>query len=351
MSRSPFEGTGPVAPAHAFDPAVVAEYLASVIQGFAGPMEVAQFAGGQSNPTFLLTTPGASYVLRRKPSGPTLPTAHAVDREFRVTSALSAQGFPVARPLAFCKDPAVMATPFFVMEHVPGRVHWNPRLPDLPPERRRATYEAMAATLATLHCIDIDAAGLGDFGKRGDYFARQIARWSEQYRAARTRPIPAMDHLMEWLGAHAPQSSGRSSIIHGDYRLDNIIFADDARTIRAVIDWELSTLGDPLADLSYQCMLWHLPPGAFGTLEGVDLGAEGLPSESEYRSMYFSRTGASRPDDWEASIVYNLFRLASILEGVARRAIDGNASSRRATEMAALVEPIANRAWEIARRI
>ena len=344
-----FGGTAAVQPAHAFDTARVARFLSEHIPGFEGPVDVAQFSGGQSNPTFLLTTPADRYVLRRKPSGPTLRTAHAVDREYRVTSALHAQGFPVARPLAFCDDPAVMETPFFVMEYMPGRIFWDPSLAGLPRRSRGAIYDAMAETLARLHAVPIDAAGLGDFGRRGDYFRRQIARWSEQYVASRTREIASMDHLMLWLQEHSPAPSGRESIIHGDYRLDNVIFDPASPTVRAVIDWELSTLGDPLADLSYQCMVWHLPAGAFGSLAGVDLVEEGIPSEGEYLERYFARAGGSRPADWEAAIVYNLFRLAAILEGVARRALEGNASSRRAAEMARLVEPIADAAWGMAR--
>lgn len=333
-------------PAHAFDLERVGAWLHQAA-GLSGPWEAAQFSGGQSNPTFLLTSREGRYVLRRKPAGPTLRTAHAVDREFRVTRALHAQGFPVARPLALCEDTAVIGTPFFVMEHVEGTIHWDPRLPSVDASGRRVMYAEMAATLARLHAIDIDAAGLGDFGRREDYFARQIARWSEQYLAARTRPIPAMDRLVDWLRDHQPCSSGRAAVIHGDYRLDNLIFDPAAPVVRAVIDWELSTLGDPLADLSYQCMLWHLPAGSFGSLRGIDLAAAGLPDESEYLGMYLAQAGGARPADWDVAIVYNLFRLASILEGVARRAVEGNASSTRAAEMGRLVEPIAERAWEI----
>ena len=351
MSSGAFSGVGPVRPAHSFDVGRVTDFLEREIDGFRGPIGVSQFSGGQSNPTFLVSTPTHQYVLRRKPAGPTLKTAHAVDREFRVTRALYEQGIPVARPFAFCDDPSVMATPFFVMEFVAGRIFWDPALPGLNERERTAVYDALAQTLAKLHQVSPDHAGLGDFGRREHYFTRQIARWSEQYQAARTRPIAAMDHLMSWLRDHPPAPSGRTSVIHGDYRLDNVIFAESAPTVRAVIDWELSTLGDPLADLSYQCMPWHLPPGAFGSLAGADLTALGIPSESAYMERYFSIAGGGRPADWEACIVYNLFRLASILEGVARRAIDGNASSQRAALMAQLVEPIANTAWALAKQL
>jgi aminoglycoside phosphotransferase (APT) family kinase protein len=340
-----------VDPAHAFDIERVMEWVRVAAPEVTGPIEVAQFTGGQSNPTFLLTSPTGRWVLRRKPTGPTLKTAHAVDREFRVTQALHAQGFPVARPLALCEDATVIGTPFFVMEHVAGRVHWDPRLIGVPAGGRRVIYAAMADALARLHKIDIDTAGLGEYGRRDGYFARQIARWSEQYLASRTRDIPSMDALVAWLRDHQPAGSGRTAILHGDYRLDNVIFDPEAPVVRALIDWELSTLGDPLADLSYQCMVWHLPEGAFGSLRGVDLAREGLPDEAEYLAMYEERTGLHRPGDWEVAIVYNLFRLASILEGVARRAIDGNASSPRAAEMGRLVEPIADTAWAIARRL
>ncbi len=348
-----FLGTRPVDPAHTFDVSRVEAWIREQVPGLLGPgpLGVAQFAGGQSNPTFLLTTSSGSFVLRRKPAGPVLRTAHAVDREYRVTRALHGQGFPVARPLALCEDLEVMGTPFFLMEHVAGRIHWDPRLPQVGGGARRVMYAAMADALARLHAIDIDAAGLGDFGRREGYFARQIARWSEQYLASRTRDLPAMDALVAWLRDHQPRDSGRTALLHGDYRLDNVIFDTQGPIVRAVIDWELSTLGDPLADLSYQCMLWHLPAGAFGSLRGVDLAAAGLPTEAEYLAMYLERTGARQPEDWEVAIVYNLFRLAAILEGVARRALEGNASSARATEMAALVAPIAERAWEIARGI
>lgn len=351
MSPDVFSGVGPVRPAHAFDVGRVTAFLEREIAGFGGPVSVSQFSGGQSNPTFLVSTPTQQYVLRRKPAGPTLKTAHAVDREFRITTALFGQGIPVARPLVFCDDPDVMATPFFVMEFVAGRIFWDPALPGLSVPDRAAAYDALAQTLAKLHQVSPDQAGLGDYGKREHYFTRQIARWSEQYQAARTRQIDAMDHLIAWLRDHPPTPSGRTSVIHGDYRLDNVIFDQSALTVRAVIDWELSTLGDPLADLSYQCMVWHLPLGAFGSLAGTDLGALGIPTESAYMERYFSLVGGGRPADWEACIVYNLFRLASILEGVARRAIDGNASSQRAAQMAQLVEPIANTAWALAKQL
>lgn len=344
MDTHAFEGTGPVAPAHAFDVERVSRWLESAIPGFAGPVQVSQFKGGQSNPTFLLQTPSQRYVLRRKPGGPTLKTAHAVDREFRITSALHSHGVPVARPLAFCDDREVMETPFFVMECVEGRIFWDPSLPGLQPAERHQLFRSLAETLAGLHKVPVQQAGLDDFGRPGDYFQRQITRWSQQYLAAKTREIPAMDTLMRRLQEQPPAGSGRQCVIHGDFRLDNVIFDSATLDVRAVIDWELSTLGDPLADLSYQCMLWHLPPGAFGSLAGVDVATAGIPTERQYIDTYLSAAGGVIPADWSVCLAFNMFRLAAILEGVARRAIEGNASSRRAHDMAQLVEPIAERA-------
>jgi aminoglycoside phosphotransferase (APT) family kinase protein len=351
MDHTAFDGVRPVGPRHGFDLGPVERFLLDKVPGFVGPIEIAQFKGGQSNPTFLMSSPSGRYVLRRKPYGPVLRTAHAVDREFRVTRALHAAGFPVACPLAFCDDPAVMPTPFFVMEFVEGRVFWDSRLPQLPLRDRRAVYHAAGRALAHLHGIDVVAAGLSDYGRPGDYFRRQVQRWTEQYERSRTRPLASMDALVTWLSGHPPRPSGRSAVIHGDFRLDNIIFASGDAQVMAVIDWELSTLGDPLADLSYQCMVWRLPRGVFGSLAGEDLELLGIPSEAEYVAAYLAQTGATRPEDWDAYLVFNMFRLAAILEGVARRAIDGSAASAHALAMAGHVEPIADAAWEIARAL
>lgn len=346
MDSDAFAGTGPIAPAHAFDLDRVATWLAANLAGFRGPLTASQFKGGQSNPTFLLHSPSGHYVLRRKPGGPTLRTAHAVDREFRITSVLHGQGFPVARPLAFCDDPAVLETPFFVMEHVDGVIFWNPALPDLAPSSRTVVYEQLAQVLAALHRVPIQASGLSDYGRPGDYFRRQVARWSEQYVASRTGDIPAMDELMAELSARSPAPSGHESVIHGDFRLDNVIFDRSTLAVRAVIDWELSTLGDPLADLGYACMVWHLPAGAFGSLAGLP-PVEGLPTEAEFVGTWAAATGLTPPTDWARYLAFNMFRLAAILAGVGRRALDGNASSRRAAEMGALVAPIATTACRL----
>jgi aminoglycoside phosphotransferase (APT) family kinase protein len=346
MDSDAFAGTGPIAPAHAFDTDRVAAWLTAQVPGFRGPLAASQFKGGQSNPTFLLESPSGRYVLRRKPAGPTLRTAHAVDREFRITSVLHERGFPVARPLAFCDDATVMETPFFVMEHMDGMIFWNPALPGLDPSARRIVYEQLATVLADLHLVSIEASGLGDYGRPGNYFQRQVARWSEQYVASRTSDIPAMNELMAELSERSPAPSGRESVIHGDFRLDNVIFDRTTLAVRAVIDWELSTLGDPLADLSYACMVWHLPPGAFGSLAGM-APVPGIPAEAEFVACWSRRTGISPPADWARYLAFNMFRLAAILAGVGRRAIDGNASSRRAAEMGALVEPIATTACRL----
>jgi len=343
-----FQGTRAVAPAHAFDVARVERFLSDRVPGFQGPLAVAQFKGGQSNPTFLLSTPGGKYVLRRKPPGATLRTAHAVDREYRVISALHGQGIPVARALAFCDDAAVMESPFYVMEYVDGRVLWDPTLPGMTPHERRAVYDALCDTLVALHRVNFDDAGLTDFGKGGDYFQRQIARWSGQYRQSRTRDLPEMDHLMEWLQRYPPRASGREAVIHGDFRLDNVIFHAREPRVLAIIDWELSTIGDPLADLSYQCSQWRLPHAVMGGLAGVNRAALGIPSDAEYIGRYAAAMGFGAIDRWDAYVVYNMFRFAAILEGVARRALQGNASNARAMEMAAMVEPVAREGWRIA---
>src|SRR5499433_2204716 len=281
--QSAFSGTRGVAPHLAFDAQRLEEYLDTNLPGFAGPLSVRQFKGGQSNPTYLVETPARRYVLRRKPPGKLLPSAHAVDREFRVISALHAQGFPVAAPLLYCDDPAIAGTPFYVMAHVEGRVIWEPHMPGAEPAERAAVYDAMNATLARLHAFDPAALGLGDFGRGDNYVARQVERWSKQYRASETDAIAEMERLIGWLPSHLPPGAP-VRIVHGDYRLDNIILAPDEPTIRAVLDWELSTLGDPLADLAYHLMQWNMPPSetgaGVGTLLGHDLDRLGIPTRA-----------------------------------------------------------------------
>jgi aminoglycoside phosphotransferase (APT) family kinase protein len=342
-----FSGTKPVADALKFDQAALEAWLEAHVEGFSGPLTVEQFKGGQSNPTYKLVTPGRQYVLRRKPPGKLLPSAHAVDREFRVMNALGKQGFPAPKMHGLCEDDTVIGTAFYVMDFVEGRIFWDPYLPDLDPSERAAIYDASNATLAQLHGIDYEAAGLGDYGKPGNYFDRQIGRWTKQYKAAETDPIPAMDRLIEWLPANAPQQE-RTSVVHGDYRLDNMIFHPTQPKVIAVLDWELSTLGDPLADFTYQLMQWRTPKDIRSGFLGVDLKAMGIPTEDEYVKAYCDRTGRDGIPKLDFYFVYNIFRLAGIAQGVYARSVQGNASNERAKELGALVAPMADYAWSIA---
>ena len=339
-----------VLPAHRFDEARLAAYLAGRVPGFAGAMRVRQFAGGQSNPTYLLETPDASYVLRRKPPGVTLPSAHAVDREFRVQSALGAAGLPVPRMLQFCADEEVIGSPFYVMEHVRGRVLWDPAMADLPPKERWAQHEAMVRTLAGLHALDPSVLGLSDYGKPSDYFGRQIARWTRQYRAdPEAGRVPDMDQLAEWLPAQMPEGEG-ASVVHGDFRLDNVMFAEHSARVVAVIDWELSTLGPPLADLSYLLLMYKFPQTLMKSLAGLDPAALGVPTEDETVALYAEASGRPLPGNRDVLHAYNLFRFAAICHGIRGRMIKGNASSAQAERYARHVEPLATFAVEHARR-
>ncbi len=342
-----FSGTKPVSDALKFDQAALEAWMADNVEGFEGPLSVEQFKGGQSNPTYKLDTPGRRYVLRRKPPGELLPSAHAVDREFKVMDALGGQGFPVPKMHGLCEDDGVIGTAFYVMDFVEGRIFWDPYLPELEPSERAAVYDASNATLAQLHSIDYEAAGLGDYGKPGNYFDRQIGRWTKQYKAAETETIPAMDRLIEWLPANAPDQQ-RTSVVHGDYRLDNMIFHPAEPKVVAVLDWELSTLGDPLADFTYQLMQWRTPKDIRSGFLGVDLKALGIPSEDEYVEAYCQRTGRDGIPKLDFYFVYNIFRLAGIAQGVYARSVQGNASNERAKELGALVAPMADYAWSIA---
>jgi len=336
---------------HRFDVGRLADHLASALPGFAGPLEVKQFQGGQSNPTYLLTTPAASYVMRSKP-GPAaklLPSAHAVEREFRVMRALGRQGIPVPEMLLLCEDESVIGRAFFVMQHVQGRILWDQALPQSTPAERTAVYDEMNRVIAALHSVDVAAAGLADFGKAGNYFARQIGRWSKQYQASETERIEAMDRLIEWLPRHVPDADD-VSVVHGDYRLDNLIFHPSEPRIVAIIDWELSTLGHPLADFSYHCMSWRIPPGAFRGIAGLDLAALGIPSETEYIARYCQRTGRSGIEHWDFYLAYNLFRLAAILQGVYKRATEGIASSDNALDAGRRARGLAEMGWQLAQR-
>jgi aminoglycoside phosphotransferase (APT) family kinase protein len=339
-------GTRPVAEAHRFDVAALERYLAANIPGFEGPLEVEQFKGGQSNPTYRLSAGGKRYVLRRKPPGTLLPSAHAVDREYRVTTALAATGVPVARTYVLCPDESVIGTMFYVMDCVEGRVLWDPQLPGMEPAERAAIFDEMNRVIAALHRVDFRAIGLETYGKPGNYFARQIDRWSRQYKASETGKIDAMDRLMEWLPSHIP-AGDETSIVHGDYRLDNMIFHATEPRVLAVLDWELSTLGHPMADFSYHMMAWRLSSTEFRGLRGADLGALGIPSEREYRDLYLERTGLPLPSDkdWAFCMAYNMFRAAAIFQGVMARALAGNAASAQAVETGQKARPMAELGW------
>ncbi len=345
--QAAYSGTKDVAEALRFDTAKLEAYLAAHIPDFAGPLTVRQFKGGQSNPTYRLDTPGRAYVLRRKPFGELLPSAHAVDREFRVISALHGAGFPVARPYGLCADEGVIGAMFYVMGMVEGRVFWDGSLPDCTPDQRRAIYEAEIETLARLHQLDHAAIGLGDYGKPGNYFARQVERWTRQYRAAEIDPIPAMDRLIEWLPRTAPEQD-RVSVVHGDYRLDNMIYAPGEPRVAAVLDWELSTIGVPLADFSYLMMSWVMPADGRSGLAGLDLEALGIPTIEESVALYCHLTGRSGVPALDWYFAYNLFRLAGILQGIAKRVQIGTAASDHAREMAARTPRRAEAAWGIA---
>jgi len=347
--QSTFSGTRDVAERLRFDVGRLEAYLRAHVEGFAGPVTLRQFKGGQSNPTYLVETPARSYVLRRKPPGKLLPSAHAVDREHRVISALHAQGFPVAEPVLYCADDAVIGTAFFVMSFVEGRVFWEAEMPASNPAERAQVYDAMNATLARLHSFDPATIGLADYGRGENYVARQIERWSKQYRASETEKVEDMERLIAWLPAHLPPPQP-PRLVHGDYRLDNIILAPKAPTIAAVLDWELSTLGDPLADFSYHLMQWHMPPSEAGTgsLVGYDLSALGIPSLEAYVEAYVKRTGFDPRPYLAVYSAYNFFRIAAILQGIVGRVRDGTATSAFAAAKAALVRPLAAKAWEFA---
>ena len=334
------------------DEARLAGWMAEHVAGFQGPLAARRFDGGQSNPTYELITPGARYVLRRKPMGVLLPSAHAVDREFRVISALAPTGFPVPAPLALCMDEAVIGSAFYVMAKVEGRVLWDGALPGMRPAERRAIYLETVRTLARLHNTDYVAAGLGDYGRPGNYFQRQIDRWSRQYRASETEAIPEMDRLIDWLPTRVP-ADDRTAIVHGDFRLDNMILAPDAAEVRAVLDWELSTLGDPLADFTYLLVNWVAPEGAgagrasFGHL---DIAALGIPSLEECVACYCELTGRAGVPDLDWYFAYNLFRLAAIFQGIAGRVRDGTAHSANAGEYGVRAAVTARAAWSFARK-
>jgi len=344
--------TIPVREAHTMEAARLGRWLEGRLPD-AGALTIRQFSGGQSNPTYLLSTAGGRYVLRRKPPGALLPSAHAVDREFRILNALAGSAVPVPRALCYCDDPGIAGTPFYLMEYVEGRIFWNPALPGLTPPERAAIYEEMNRVIAAIHAVDPDAAGLADFGRRENYVARQIERWSKQYRASELERIESMEQLIDWLPRHVPPDEP-ARITHGDFRIDNLIFDRDELRIRAVIDWELATLGNAFSDFAYHCMPYRMPEPLRKGLAGLDLAQLGIPSEQAYVEKYLERSGRPAklaPGTFDFYVAFNLFRLASILQGVAARARLGNASSEHATEAGSLTRPIADLGWAQARGV
>jgi aminoglycoside phosphotransferase (APT) family kinase protein len=340
-----FSGTKDVADTHKFDENRLVEYMQAHVDGFEGPLEVKQFKGGQSNPTYQLITPGRKYVMRRKPPGKLLPSAHAVDREYKVITALHGNGFPAPRTFCMCDDESVLGTIFYIMEMVDGRILWNLLLPDSNPEQRRAIYEAECDTIAQLHLTDYKAIGLEDFGKPGNYFARQISRWSKQYIASETESVPEMNKLIDWLPANIP-TSDETTIVHGDYRLDNMVLHKTDSKVIAVLDWELSTLGHPIGDFTYHLMQWKMPSAdGAPSLSTSDLKSLGIPSAEEYVEMYESRTGFTVGDNLDFYLAYNFFRIAGILQGIVGRVRDGTASSANAEDNAKAIRPLAEAAW------
>ncbi len=342
-----FSGTKEVSEENRFDEAALVRWMEANVEGFEGPVTVRRFKGGQSNPTFKLVSANHAYVMRRKPPGKLLPSAHAVDREFRVISALHPLGYPVARPYALCEDESVVGTIFYVMDHIDGRILWDGTLPESKPEERRAIYAAKVKTFADLHNVDWRAAGLEGFGKEGDYIARQIHRWSKQYIASETTKIPEMDRLIEWLPANIPAGE-TTTIVHGDYRLDNMILHPTKPEVLAVLDWELSTLGDPLADFTYHLMNWFMPssdPGRGALVDIDDLNAYGIPTADQYIADYCRHTGRDGLPEVEYYFAYNAFRLAAICQGIVGRVRDGTASNAAAATMEERVAPLAQFAY------
>jgi len=339
---------------HPIPRGALADYLRAHVEPFRGEIAVEQFQGGQSNPTYRVTT-GADqhtrrYVLRRKPPGHLLPSAHAVEREYRILSALAGSQVPVPRTFALCEDPSVIGTAFFVMEYVEGRILWDPTLPGMTRGERAAHYAELNRVIAALHCFDYEAAGLSDFGRPGNYVERQIARWTKQYQAAGADRIPAMDRLIEWLPHHVPPGD-ETRVVHGDYRIDNVIFHPAEPRVLAVLDWELSTLGHPLSDFAYQVMAWRLGQQEFRGLRGSNLESLGIPTEAQYVAAYCRRTGRDAIANWDVYLIFNMFRIAAILHGVLARALQGNAASRNAVETGSRARLVADVAWQMAKRI
>jgi len=334
------------------DETFLASYLEANIESFRGPLTASKFAGGQSNPTFKIEAASGSYVLRRQPPGNLLKSAHAVDREYRVLAALADTDVPVAKVYHLCEDPEVIGSMFYIMEFCDGNVHWGSELEDISSNQLRGhMYDEMSRVMAAIHSVDLEKVGLTDYGRPGNYFQRQYDRWSAQYKASELKPIPEMDQVIEWLGNNIPEDDGKVSLVHGDYRLDNLMFSADNQRVIAVLDWELSTLGHPYADLAYQCMGMRLPsgngPGASSGLLGVDAAALGIPTEQAYIQSYCQRMGIDKLDNWNFYLAFSFFRLAAIAQGVAKRAADGNASSKAAGGIATMVQPLVANALAI----
>ena len=342
-----FVGTVEPEGADRLDTAKLTEWMQANVAGFQGPITLTKFKGGQSNPTYKIEAPSGNYVLRRKPFGPLLPSAHAVDREYKVQAALAKAGWTVAPQYGLCTDDSVVGSWFYVMGMVDGRTIWNGAMPDDTPEYRRATYMAMIDTLAGLHKVDVEAAGLSDFGKPGNYFGRQVDRWTKQYKLSETELMPRMERLIEWLPATLPEQAS-TGVVHGDYRIDNMIWAKDEPRVLAVLDWELSTLGDPLGDFSYVCMAWVTENGGRSGVQDLDRKALGIPELEEVVERYCQQTGRSSVPDMNWYFAYNFFRLAGIMQGIKKRVIDGTASSAHAKAMSERVQPLVDRAWDFA---
>ena len=340
----------PVRTAHRFDEAALASYLETHVRGYQGPLTVKQFEGGQSNPTFQLITPSTRYVLRKQPPGELLPSAHQVDREYRVMKALHGSSVPVPEMFCLCEDTDVIGTKFYVMEMVEGRLFTELLLPELAPAERRAIYLDLARVMACLHQVDVAAVGLSDFGRPGNYYERQIGRWSKQYLASKTEQIDAMDRLMAWLPENIPEQE-KTVIVHGDYRLGNMLIHPAEPKIVAVLDWELSTLGDGLADLGYLCQDYHGDSYFAEGLASADLGSLGIPTEEEFVAEYCRHAGIDHIDNWPFYLIYNMFRSAAIIQGVYKRGLDGNASSDTATQYGAVARLRSERAWELVQQL
>ena len=329
---------------HPIDIDRLSRWLGRNVSSFGGKVEVTEFAGGQSNPTYLLTSGSHRCVLRRKPPGALLPSAHAVDREYRVMAALAGSDVPVPQVHVYCEDLSIVGTAFYVMDFVDGRTFWDPTLPGVAPRERTALYHELNRVITALHSIDYQAAGLGDFGRPGNYLRRQIDRWTKQYRASETERVEAMERLIEWLPQNVPEDD-QTTLVHGDYRIDNVIFHPTEPHVVAVLDWELSTLGHPLADFAYHCMSWRVTPEEFRGMKGHDLRALGIPSEHEYVAAYRARTRRGEMRDWDYYIVFNMFRMAAILQGILARALQGSAVSPEARETGMRARPMAEAGW------